>query len=227
MNTSKAKAYQDLVSYRKMCHLCEGLTNPSAINGGTFDSNHIGPWSRWQGNFDSELMVIGQDWGDIEFFQDNKGYSKDNNPSNNMIRSLLASIDIEIPQPSKSNETKNPIFLTNAILCLKNKEKDPIKKRWFDNCGKNFLQPLIEITQPKVLVTLGKYAYELICKLYGLPKVQFREAVIYQKGGFFLTNDVRFFPVYHCSRLVINSKTRSIEEQKADWQKVRKVLEKK
>jgi len=225
MNTSKLKAYQDLVSSRKECQLCDCLTNPSAINGGIFDSNHIGPWSRWQGNLDSELMVIGQDWGDIKYFQDNKGYEKDDNPSNNMIRSLLASIEVEIPQPSKSNETKNPIFLTNAILCLKKGGlSGSVKKRWFDNCGKNFLQPLIEIIQPKVVVTLGKYAYEVICKLYGLPKVQFREAVIFQKGGFFLTNDVRFFPVYHCSRLVINSKTRSIEEQKGDWQKVRKTL---
>jgi uracil-DNA glycosylase family 4 len=170
-------------------------------------------------------MVIGQDWGDIQFFQDNKGYSKDNNPSNNMIRSLLASIDIEIPQPSKSNETKNPIFLTNAILCLKNKEKDPIKKRWFDNCGKNFLQPLIEIIHPKAVVTIGRPAYEAISKVYSLPKITFKDAVILHKDGFILTNGVRFLPMYHCSPLVINTKTRCLEEQKADWQKVRKVLE--
>jgi uracil-DNA glycosylase len=225
MNTNKIKAYQDLVNSRKACQLCDGLTNPSAINDGIFDSNHIGPWSRWQGNLNSELMIIGQDWGDIKYFQDNKGYEKDDNPSNNMIRSLLASIDIEIPQPSKSNETKNPIFLTNAILCLKKGGlSGPVKKRWFDNCGHNFLRPLIGIMQPKIVVTLGKYAYEIMCKVYGFPKVKFREAIIFQGSGFFLKNDIRYFPVYHCSRLVINSKTRTFEEQIADWQKIRRAI---
>jgi len=225
MNTSKLKAYQELVSSRKACLLCDGLTNPSAINDGIFDSNHIGPWSRWQGNLDSDLMVIGQDWGDVNYFIENKGYDKDNNPSDNTIRNLLASIDIEIPQPSKCDETKTPIFLTNTILCLKKGGlAGPIKKSWFDNCGKNFLQPLIEIIQPKVVVTLGKYAYEAICKLYVLPKVMFKDAVILHQEGFFLIKGVRFLPMYHCSPLVINSKTRTLFEQKADWQKVRKAL---
>ena len=169
-------------------------------------------------------MVIGQDWGDIKYFQDNRGYEKDYNPSNNMIRSLLASIDIEIPQPSKSNETKNPIFLTNAILCLKKGGlSGQVKKRWFDNCGKNFLQPLIEIIQPKVVVTLGKYAYEVICKLYGLPKVTYKDAVILHKEGFLLTNRTRFLPMYHCSRRVLIS-YRHLDEQILDWQKVTKAL---
>jgi len=62
----KLAAYRVLVEERKTCRVCEGLINPSDCAGGVYDSEHIGPWSRWQGNLDSELMVVGQDWGDVK-----------------------------------------------------------------------------------------------------------------------------------------------------------------
>lgn len=227
MITSKLKAYQDLVNSRKACRLCKDLTNPSECKAGVYDSDHIGPWAMWQGNLNAEIMVIGQDWGDIKYFIENKGHDKDSNSSNKTIRYLLASIGFEITSPSSQDFTENAIFLTNAILCLKNIKNGmsgSVKKKWFNNCGDKFLQPLIEIIQPKVVVTLGKYAYEAIRKLYSLPKVPFKEAVILYKEGFFLMKGVRFLPMYHCSPLVINSKTRTLEEQIVDWQRIRKVL---
>ena len=41
-----------------------------------FRSAQIGPWSLWQGNLDAEIMVIGQDWGDKNYFTKNKGHDQ-------------------------------------------------------------------------------------------------------------------------------------------------------
>ena len=62
-----------LVTARKACHLCSGLTNPADVDGGRLNSEHIGAWSLWQGNLDAPVMVVGQDWGDTTYFIRNGG----------------------------------------------------------------------------------------------------------------------------------------------------------
>ena len=48
------------------CARCVGLINPTRCASGVYDSEEIGPWARWQGDLDVELMVVGQDWGDVK-----------------------------------------------------------------------------------------------------------------------------------------------------------------
>src|SRR4051794_21164295 len=100
MHTEKDVLYRELVAARKACRACSGLTNPAACGGGTHDSDHIGPWSLWQGNLDAELMIIGQDWGDENYFLDNAGRESRRNPTNECLRRLLGGIGIEISSPS-------------------------------------------------------------------------------------------------------------------------------
>jgi uracil-DNA glycosylase len=224
MNSNKEIAYRNLVQSRKNCYLCKGLTNPAEYDNGIFDSDHIGPWSRWQGNLNTQLLIIGQDWGDTGYFQRNGGHEVDNNPSNKTIRELLASIEIPIGPPSASNLGMSSIFLTNAILCLKEGGLGAeVKREWFNNCGHHFLKPLIEIISPKVVVSLGKYAYETISKLYNLPKMPFRDAVDRQ-GGIHLSKGVVPLPVYHCSPRVLHTHRR-LAQQKSDWQRIKVVLQ--
>jgi len=223
MNTNKEIAYRNLVQSRKICHLCEGLTNPAEYDNGMFDSDHIGPWSRWQGNLNAQLMIIGQDWGDTGYFRRYGGHERDNNPSNKTIRELLASIEIPIPPPSSRVGSLSSIFLTNAILCLKEGGLGgDVKQDWFNNCGHHYLKPLIEIISPKVVVSLGKYAYEIICRLYNLPKTSFRDAVD-RKEGEPLSKGVVLLPVYHCSPRVLHTH-RGIAQQKFDWQRIKFAL---
>jgi hypothetical protein len=43
----KKTCYEELVNKRRECNKCKGLTNPSIIENGIFDStSHIGPWTR-------------------------------------------------------------------------------------------------------------------------------------------------------------------------------------
>jgi DNA polymerase len=113
--------------------------------------------------------------------------------------------------------------LTNAILCLKEEDLGaPVKREWFNNCGHHYLKPLIEIISPKVVVSLGKYAYEAICQLFNLPIKSFRDAVD-QRVGIPLSKDVVFLPVYHCSPRVLHTH-RGLAQQKSDWQRIKWAL---
>jgi len=67
----KAK-YDALIEARKSCRACVDLVNPSVCQDGAFDCNAIGAWSKWQGNLDAPVMVIGQDWGDVAWFPERR-----------------------------------------------------------------------------------------------------------------------------------------------------------
>lgn len=217
------EAYATLVASRKSCHRCSGLTNPADCSNGVFLENHIGPWTQWQGNLAAKLLIVGQDWGSTTSFQEYRGFDWDGNRSNVMLRELLRSIDIETDPPSSPNKVHESVFLTNAILCMKDGGLGaPVKSTWFDNCGRHFLKPTIDLVQPRALVSLGKYAFESIRKLYDLPEIQFRDAVN-EPDGLELSNGSRFFAMYHCSPRVLSTH-RSPEKQKADWLRVKRVL---
>ena len=79
---SKDVRYEQLVECRKTCSLCSALENPSRCEQGQYDSPHIGPWSQWQGHLNAELMVVGQDWGDTNYFIKNQGLEAKRNPTN-------------------------------------------------------------------------------------------------------------------------------------------------
>ncbi len=92
----KFTSYSQLVAARKACTLCASLENPARIADGQYDSRQIGPWTLWQGNLDAEIMIVGQDWGDVDYFTTNVGHEKVRNPTNETLIKLLVSIGITI-----------------------------------------------------------------------------------------------------------------------------------
>ena len=80
----KAK-YDALIEARKSCRACVDLVNPSICQDGALDCNAIGAWSKWQGNLDAPVMVIGQDWGDVAWFVREEGRSTDTSRTNNTL----------------------------------------------------------------------------------------------------------------------------------------------
>lgn len=209
--------YSQLVKARKVCGLCRGLENPARVSRNTFDSDQIGPWTLWQGNLDAEIMIVGQDWGDVDYFIDNAGHEAARNPTNEMLVKLLASIGIRINPPSPRDTGSGVVFLTNAILCLKqNGLQGAVQPEWFQNCSEHFLKPTINLVRPKILITLGESAYRSICTLYDLPQLKFRDAVA---GSFRLSEHITCFPMYHCGRRILNTH-RPLEQQLRDWERV-------
>lgn len=217
---SKIIKYNRLVAKRKECSLCQNLRNPASIEDGKWDSDQIGPWSLWQANLNAEIVVVGQDWGDISYFTKYRGRDQPSgNPTNENLQKLLMKIGIEIRKPRDQQD--HVVFFTNLILCLKTGGlQGRVEDYWFNNCSRTFFIPLIEIIRPKVIIALGKKVSESILQLYG---ISYSKSAAFHKmlaqSPYRLTNSTSFFPLYHCGAGGVN-RNRSMTEQDQDWSKV-------
>ncbi|MGA2260180.1 MAG: uracil-DNA glycosylase family protein [Acidobacteriota bacterium] len=220
----KQAAYQALVAERKACTLCKELelTNPASAALCHLDSNQIGPWTRWQGDLDADIMVVAQDWGDVESFKRQSG--KDNeSPTNRMLIKLLDHVGVRVTSPLASRQDSG-VFLTNAVLCLKHgNAQTAVSKQWYANCGPKFLRRQIEIVRPRVVVTLGEWAYKTTMHSFELEPRRFRDAVN-SVDAVELFQGTCLVPVYHCGPKILNTRVRDREAQFKDWMRVRHAL---
>jgi Uracil-DNA glycosylase len=216
MDNLKNKKYINLVEKRKSFKFAD-LKNPSEIENGIYDKEHsIGPWSLWQGNLDAEILVIGQDWGDVNYYLDNKGIDADNNPTNRNLIELFKTLNIDIGTPSDPNKSA-PVFFTNAILGIKyNGMSSKVKASWVKECTNEFLKPLIEIIEPKIIITLGTYAFKAVKDLYKLKEKPVLKDLINRDP--IEVEDKKIFAFYHCGGLGLAN--RKLELQKEDWNRV-------
>lgn len=216
----KEERYEQLVRARKACRACAGLTNPATTSYRRFDSNQIGPWSLWQGNLNSRLLIVGQDWGDTNYFQKWAGRDQPTgNPTNENLKFLLDHIGISIGGPRDDQEDK--VFFTNLILCLKQGGlQAPVSDHWFSNCGQKFFVPLINIISPKAILALGKGASTTILRLFRVDiNENQRLEKIMEHSPYELTASTVLFPLYHCGAGSVN-RNRSLGDQMKDWEQV-------
>jgi len=174
-------------------------------------------------------MIVGQDWGDTNYFLKWKGFDDPKNPTNLNLMKLLDSIGITI-QPIVGNDQVGTLFLTNAILCLKQGGlQSVVDDSWFQNCRKYFLKPLIEIVHPKVVLAIGKQAFKAILEAYNIAynwPSKYEIVVVREgkAGGIKLQKGISLFPVYHCGRKIVNM-TRDMNAQMNDWKPIKLALE--
>lgn len=209
---------------RKQCSLCQGLRNPSSINNGIWDSDQIGPWSLWQANLDAEVIIIGQDWGDISYFTKWEGRDQPSgNPTNENLQKLLSTIGFDVRKP---REPQNQIvFFSNIILCLKTGGlQGSVEDSWFQNCSIAFLKPLVEIIKPIAVLALGKKVSESIFEIYGIQSPKNKPLIAKMKQApYQLTDSTVLFPLYHCGAGSVN-RNRSMDKQMEDWAYIKKWL---
>lgn len=221
--SARAAAYAALVHTRKCCRACTALSNPAACGGGIHDSDHIGPWSRWQGSLSADLLIVGQDWGDARSFIDDRGHDSPQGRTNTTLVKLLDGVGVQIVLPAPDDDGGRTAFFTNAILCLKDGGlQAKVRPEWFANCGSRFLRPTIDLIAPKVVVTLGLWAYRGMRAVYSLPRVAFRKAVE-RPDGFRLMDGTVYFPMYHCGARILNTH-RPMDMQRRDWERVKTAL---
>lgn len=228
MPFTRENQYQQLVKQRKECRECPGLVNPSACARGSYDSSEIGPWSRWQGNLHSPLLIVGQDWSDEAGFVSTCGVDEDSNPTDVNLITLLGSIGLTIPSPSACVDTadRGQLFFTNAVLCLKaGGLQAKVQQNWAKTCAGRFLLPLIELIRPSVIVTLGSEAFAAVHHAFGIREPNWNRFsdVVEVECGFAMPDGSTLFPQYHCGARGMNI-NRPLDKQLADWQKVGRAL---
>lgn len=226
MITRGKPTYSALICKRKRCVRCSGLANPSQVDHGCWDSSEIGPWTRWQGDLDADLMVVGQDWGDVNYFRTWRGKDQPSgNTTNENLRKLLSSIGFEIGTPG-APAAGCGVFLTNLILCLKDDGlQAPIDDSWLTNCARLYFVRLVEIIQPRAIAILGLRPSLAALRCFGikLPTSTSLSALM-QRGPFANRDGTTLFPVYHCGARGVNM-NRPLEHQMRDWAKIAAALE--
>ena len=219
---SKQEQYNLLVAKRKTCRLCVGLCNPAEPKLQHFDSDQIGPWSRLHGDLNAQLMIVGQDWGDVIYYNDNNGLDRLDNPTMNNLEKLLNHIGFFVSVTAYANHNRG-VFLTNAILCLKSGGlQAKVAPKWVANCGMNYLRQQFEIVRPKVVVGLGTFAFHAVLRAFERPITKLQDAILDAHGTEIL-DGVRLFAAYHCGIGTVN-RNRDLKRQLKDWERIRPFL---
>lgn len=218
------------------CRVCENMfTLPhlktseyleNDAHGFDIGTPYVNRWNLWQGNLDADIMVIGQDYGQKETESNIELWKSGNytNPTDVALRNLFNeafSIDID------SEDT--PLFFTNMANCYrKQKTTGNTHSGWLPLCANKFMERLIRIINPKVIIVLGQTAFEALHCMEGLPIIcinpqetvsyKFSEVIKHQYELRLYNKPVGVFPVYHPGA---NSKrNRSFDEQLEDWKRI-------
>jgi DNA polymerase len=173
-------------------------------------------WEQWLGHRTPKLLVVGQDFGNVDYFVRNRGRDEPYNKTNVNLDQLLSAAGIDVKHPSQC-DFEAPVFLTNSILCIKEGPMaGPILTSWVDACTDRHLRPLIRLLRPPVVVGMGGAGWRAVRRVFGLapaPLPISRAADIC-----WVKEDTQIFAVGHCSPLgIIN---RPWPQQLADWRRV-------
>ncbi|MCF8428926.1 MAG: uracil-DNA glycosylase family protein [Bacteroidia bacterium] len=186
----------------------------------------INPWELWYGNLEAEILVIGQDFSDKKYFTDNlnTNWQKEiDSPTNKTLQALFENLDYHIELPKNEIVNKSlPLFFTNAVLGIKqNGMTGPIKEKWYRETAKLYTKELINIIQPKYIITLGKHAYNMMCIAYDLEAEKLFKNVKLEQD---LNQNFQWFAVSHCSPT--GRINRKLEKQHEDWKAMKKLMDK-
>lgn len=179
------------------CTVCPDLRDRAAV------------LSEKNGSIAARVLLIGEAPGRQGADRTRIPFSGDQSGRN--LDRYLASINLD----------RTDIFITSAALCNPRSDtganRSP-KKSEIENCS-GFLRRVIEIVDPRVVVTLGSVALAAL-KSIAYHELSLKDAVgeIHEWGGRLLV------PIYHPSPQVLASHRRE-DQQLADYILVRKALD--
>lgn len=223
--TEKVEAYEKLVEKRKAYKFSDdGLTNPSATK---YDVNEIEPWAQWQNNLNADILLVGQEYSDLDTYIKTQGkverYPHEYKyPSNKHLYEFFKLLGYDIGHPMAPNKA-NPIFFTNAVMGLKTPPMSAnFKASWLKENREEFLIPLIEIIEPKTIIAIGAEATNSLGKFFNFKTSSHKKNL--EKSPF-VVNGIQIFPVFHIGGLGLRN--RSKNDQIEDWKKIKEHLDEK
>src|SRR5262249_44776758 len=130
-------------------------------------------------------------------------------PSGDVLDEMLRGINLK----------RDDVFMTNVLLDRSpdNRAPTPVEIAFYTP----FVDRLIDIIQPTVMVTLGRFAMEYICKKFNLPK---KKGKISELHGTLLRAEWRYgeihiVPLYHPAVVLYSTPTREVLRQ--DFEKLK------
>jgi DNA polymerase len=151
-----------------------------------------------EGPPNAEVLFVGEAPG---FYEDQQARPFVG-PAGRFLDELIASIGLR----------RDQVFITNVVKCRPPNNRDPLPGE-IDACRKH-LQRQIELIQPRVIVSLGRYSLawffprDAISKVHGQAKVR---------------DGVYFIPMYHPAAALHAGNLRKVIEE--DFRKIPAVLE--
>lgn len=150
-----------------------------------------------EGPADAEVMFIGEGPG---FYEDQQGRPFVG-PSGQLLDKFLALVDM----------TREQVYITNVIKCRPPNNRDPLPSE-IQTCAP-YLEQQIEVIDPRIIVTLGRYSMERYFPGAKITRIHGRA----RRDG----NRV-YLPLYHPAYVLRNS--RAMPAAEADFAKIPKLL---
>ncbi len=191
--TDKDIVYSQLISQAKNCQLCVAMKDKEAVIGYK------------NGNLNADIMFIAEAPGPRG--ADISGIPLHGDETGKNFEKLLSSI----------NWTRSDVFITNAVLCCPTNENGKVRppnKSEVKNCSSH-LARIIDLVNPKVVVTLGKKALEALNDIEKHQLVFSNDIATFTKW-----NNRWLYPLYHPSPQVINTRKRTYEQQETDFKQL-------
>jgi len=191
------ESFNQVVKDASSCTLCPAMCGRSAV------------LSELNGSPDARVMFIGEAPGRKGADRTRVPFSGDQSGAN--FDRFLNSIEL----------TRKEIFITSAALCNPRSEsganRRPTQKE-LKNCS-SFLRRVIEVVNPRVIVTLGSVALE------ALKRIEYHELNLKDSAAQIQSwNDRVLVPIYHPSPQVLASHRREAEQLR-DYQVVAKAVQ--
>jgi hypothetical protein len=210
-------AYAALVAARKACRICVERS-PGRLRSCAefdYDPDVVSLWELWLGHFRPKLLVVGQDFGNVDYFVRNRGRDAPGNKTNDNLHKLLAVAGLDAGAPP-GRDPATPVFLTNSILCLKEGPMSgPIRRRWISACTDRHLLPLLRWLRPPVVVGMGACGWQAVRQVFALAQAP-RRISLAAGSAWIAADATRIFAVCHCGPLGLTN--RPWPQQVADWQ---------
>lgn len=199
----KNKEFHELINDLGKCLKCSSLDDKSLINfynDEAFACNIPSIWTDWFNRLDSDIFIIGQDWGpfkDMKVFHDRFMAGED---WNTLIEEEKSLTKRNLEKFFKSiNISLNEVFITNAIMCARwgsQYRGNNIDLKYSTNCCSKFLKRQIEIVKPKVIITLGYYPLYSLSKIFNF-KIEDNLSKSIEVYDVFKVDNYVIIPMFH------------------------------
>ena len=204
----KIEEFNNLLKELRKCDSCINLGEEKSLiniyNDYIFCTNIPSIWTDWFNRLNSEIMIIGQDWGPYSDMKKlNNLLKTDKSNWKELIESEKSNtkkmLNEYIKTSSNNRYNLDNIFVTNAIMCARKgsnyRGNDINLKKSTINCSKYLLEQ-IEVVNPKVILTLGYYPLLSLSNIFNFKICDTLKKTIENYPEIKINNYV-IIPLYH------------------------------